>query len=377
VFSRNSILQEHLNVHDNKKPFQCSKCPQAFARKSDLTRHGFTHSQEQREYCQPCKKGFTRRDVYLEHMRAVHLNPEPQASNGDVRSRKEASRAKQHLSQFSRLSSPVTATWPSFARHSTLPSPARSGSAAPVGDSLPLLNHVAEQLQQDMGNGRFEGSGYWGSFTSEVHLAGPTPMASVTPRERSTTIPPDSATQSSSPGPVVSYPSVLRRSPSVVSISSTSSTPLDGASAARQDRVKSELHTELECGLCERRHTDRLQLQLHLEEHLYDLEHRPYSCEICSATFAWPAALATHKVLVRPGVRYLCADNCAFAHDPDLCRKLGHCCDEEFETHHELGHHLISTSEPCSQRRGGFETALLRELLMQRQSTLQLRLGDL
>lgn len=362
-----------MNVHENKKPFLCTICPQGFARKNDLTRHGLTHSQEKKEYCDICHKGFTRRDVYLEHMRGVHSTEESQKRRKHVHRKEPVGRVRPEAPRVSRLLSPVSEINAQVAPVSTRYSRARSRSTDPVlgaqNGSLPLLNHVAEQLRQDIRNGRVEGSGYWGSFTSELHVARPTPSVSVTPVAKSTRASPDPSTLQAQSSFEPLKHQALRRQSSI--------------DVARLEQGPAQGVPDLECGLCERCHVSSEELQIHLEEHIADFSNRPYSCEICNASFAWPAALATHKAVSMIQVRsqsvnaHTCADTCVFAHGLKICQELGHHCQLSFKTHWELGRHLKSQSGICSKRRKIYEKQLLHNLMDQHSSVLScLTLGS-
>jgi KRAB domain-containing zinc finger protein len=71
-FSRKSILQDHLNVHDDKKPHICHICDTAFARRSDWKRHQSKHTHQRKRICEKCQKSFTRTDSYKKHVRHYH-----------------------------------------------------------------------------------------------------------------------------------------------------------------------------------------------------------------------------------------------------------------------------------------------------------------
>jgi Zinc finger, C2H2 type len=83
VFSRKAILQDHLNVHDDKKPHICGICNTAFARKNDRKRHQDKHSSAEKKTCEHCPKTFTRIDSYRKHVRRYHsetVSTKPAAS---------------------------------------------------------------------------------------------------------------------------------------------------------------------------------------------------------------------------------------------------------------------------------------------------------
>jgi hypothetical protein len=81
-FSRKAILQDHLNVHDNKKPFFCDYplCTMSFARKSDMRRHHSSHLVIRKKLCEKCGKGYSRTDVLLDHWRLVYGREMPRMS---------------------------------------------------------------------------------------------------------------------------------------------------------------------------------------------------------------------------------------------------------------------------------------------------------
>ncbi|KAJ3018578.1 UNVERIFIED_CONTAM: hypothetical protein HDU68_011084 [Siphonaria sp. JEL0065] len=68
-FTKPNLLQTHINIHNQVKPFKCTVCPSEFARKHDLLRH-FRHVHVTNEV-EPCLKGcgkrFTRPDTRKVH----------------------------------------------------------------------------------------------------------------------------------------------------------------------------------------------------------------------------------------------------------------------------------------------------------------------
>ncbi|KAF9248092.1 transcriptional regulator family: Fungal Specific TF and C2H2 zinc finger [Penicillium roqueforti] len=65
----------------NSKPYQCQRCPRAFARLEHLQRHDRSHTKEKPFVCVQCPKAFTRKDLLARHERLSHNPDASPASN--------------------------------------------------------------------------------------------------------------------------------------------------------------------------------------------------------------------------------------------------------------------------------------------------------
>ncbi|KAJ5835493.1 hypothetical protein N7447_001519 [Penicillium robsamsonii] len=63
------------------KPYQCHRCPRAFARLEHLQRHDRSHTKEKPFVCVQCPKAFTRKDLLARHERLSHNPDASPASN--------------------------------------------------------------------------------------------------------------------------------------------------------------------------------------------------------------------------------------------------------------------------------------------------------
>lgn len=66
-FTRQSHLEEHINIHEGKKPYECEICARPFASKSNLAKHERIHTGEKQFTCTKCKKRFTLKRNMIEH----------------------------------------------------------------------------------------------------------------------------------------------------------------------------------------------------------------------------------------------------------------------------------------------------------------------
>ena len=63
------------SVHDERKPFQCSKCGSVFSLKENLKRHiKIVHLKENEFSCDICKKKFTTKQNKDIHQQQIHKN---------------------------------------------------------------------------------------------------------------------------------------------------------------------------------------------------------------------------------------------------------------------------------------------------------------
>uniref|UniRef100_A0A3B3ZME2 C2H2-type domain-containing protein n=1 Tax=Periophthalmus magnuspinnatus TaxID=409849 RepID=A0A3B3ZME2_9GOBI len=67
---RKGNLLKHLVIHQEKRPFSCSKCEATFKRKLNLKAHMSTHLEEKEFECPVCKKRYTRKLNLDDHMKA-------------------------------------------------------------------------------------------------------------------------------------------------------------------------------------------------------------------------------------------------------------------------------------------------------------------
>ncbi|KAJ6089022.1 hypothetical protein N7499_003869 [Penicillium canescens] len=64
----------------SNKPYQCQRCPRAFARLEHLQRHDRSHTKEKPFTCAQCPKAFTRKDLLARHERLSHTEGTPSRS---------------------------------------------------------------------------------------------------------------------------------------------------------------------------------------------------------------------------------------------------------------------------------------------------------
>ncbi|KAK7072692.1 hypothetical protein SK128_002321 [Halocaridina rubra] len=93
MMSRNSSLagdEERNGEKEQKKPFVCPLCGQAFTRRDNLANHIKTHTGDRPFMCQYCHKCFSRKDYLKQHER-IHTGEKPYACDicGRAFTRKE------------------------------------------------------------------------------------------------------------------------------------------------------------------------------------------------------------------------------------------------------------------------------------------------
>lgn len=71
TFYRKGDLENHMRIHEDVKPFQCSECGDAFRQLGMLLRHTRIQHQKQKDFvCRVCGKSFGYKTVLTEHLRS-------------------------------------------------------------------------------------------------------------------------------------------------------------------------------------------------------------------------------------------------------------------------------------------------------------------
>ncbi|KAA0706309.1 Transforming growth factor beta receptor type 3 [Triplophysa tibetana] len=75
-FKRKSTLYEHMKIHSEERPYACPQCGKSFNRKSTLKDHVRIHTGERPYTCPQCEKSFTQKSTLDEHMK-IHTGERP------------------------------------------------------------------------------------------------------------------------------------------------------------------------------------------------------------------------------------------------------------------------------------------------------------
>jgi len=78
TFVVQSVLNEHLRIHSDQRPYQCHQCDLAFKSSATLYWHKMVHSGEKPYKCSVCKKSFRTPGTRNRHVRIVHPKSERQ-----------------------------------------------------------------------------------------------------------------------------------------------------------------------------------------------------------------------------------------------------------------------------------------------------------
>lgn len=71
-FNRSTKLESHLNLHYNRKPFNCDICFRAFTSKKSMNYHKIKHNNPQYR-CDKCSKQFYYKDKLKKHEKNCQL----------------------------------------------------------------------------------------------------------------------------------------------------------------------------------------------------------------------------------------------------------------------------------------------------------------
>jgi hypothetical protein len=314
VFSRKAILQDHLNVHDNLKPYVCGHvpCTMAFARKSDMRRHASKHTGAGKEFCEPCEKWFSRRDVYLEHMK----------SNICRRTEKSSQQSTDQIRSIVNLRATVCSKAiggltiqnpnPRWEGMRDMSSPLHAAVAPPTGyhrhtdhgdPFIPGPDFVLVDSNCMVSNPRPPDSSYTSQTDTSNHAqltnSGHQDFEQPTPLLERSRVPHNEPTTRSL------FESIL---PTVTSAEqnqgrragefSVETFPAERAFRVlgfQQTTPPGELVPNFGCRICDRKHFDSAELRTHLMQHMDDDNGRPrYTCIVCSVSFQHRVELDAH-----------------------------------------------------------------------------------
>lgn len=68
--------KQHIDLHENRKPYKCDYCPKQFRIKNSLKLHLFTHTKERPYKCDQCNKSFRQSSHLLIHSK-THTGAKP------------------------------------------------------------------------------------------------------------------------------------------------------------------------------------------------------------------------------------------------------------------------------------------------------------
>lgn len=73
-FSHSSTLKDHMNIHFQRKPYQCKECGKGFPNGSNLNRHARIHTKSKPYVCNICNKAFSQSSNLRVHQK-IHSRP--------------------------------------------------------------------------------------------------------------------------------------------------------------------------------------------------------------------------------------------------------------------------------------------------------------
>ncbi|XP_039458074.1 zinc finger protein 664-like isoform X1 [Oreochromis aureus] len=96
MFSSQSVLRRHTQIHTGEKPYSCKTCGKNFRRTCHLTRHMRTQTGEKPYPCQTCGKSFLSTDHLNIHVRS-HTGEKPYPCQTCSKQFSTSSSLKQHV----------------------------------------------------------------------------------------------------------------------------------------------------------------------------------------------------------------------------------------------------------------------------------------
>ncbi|XP_045189717.2 zinc finger and SCAN domain-containing protein 22-like isoform X2 [Mercenaria mercenaria] len=74
VFDSEELYNDHLNIHEGRKPHQCCQCSRSFSTKSSLRLHENNHNVDNSVQCEDCGRKFSSPGALHNHKVSVHEN---------------------------------------------------------------------------------------------------------------------------------------------------------------------------------------------------------------------------------------------------------------------------------------------------------------